>query len=73
MKKLAKKLFLIGAFASGIIIYTSEKSFASGGTKIIEKLNCENSDCKVVSYGAGCQNGDSGCIANACPQGSSQQ
>ena len=56
----------------GIIVYTSNESFASSD-KSIEKLDCKNDKGTIVSHGAACQNGLSGCIANACPQGSSQQ
>lgn len=56
-----------------IIMYKSDKSFASGGSKLIDKLDCKNSQGTVVSHGASCVSGDSNCIDNPCPSSTHMQ
>lgn len=68
MKKKTFYGVLVG-LTLGIIIYSSEKSFASGGNKIIDKLYCKDKSGTTVSFGADCINGDSNCTANPCPPG----
>ena len=69
MKNKILKGILVG-LTFGIIVYSSEKSFASEGNKLIDKLDCKNSNGTIVSNGAACVGGDSNCIPNACPPGS---
>lgn len=69
-----KRTFYSGllALTLGIMLYSTTKSYASGGTKLIVRIECANAQGQTVATGNECVSGDSACIENGCPKGTCQ-